>query len=207
MTIKNNYWFTMLELVIVITMLSILWTFWFINYSENEINEYFDQYEEQVVSRVDNLYKKTLIWINWYYDNNWITEPDYIKLYCNQNDKTFYWYICDNTNTTSPNFNNCKQIDFPTLSNIKYWGVLSWYTKKIIEIDNCRYLDSWGNQYNNWSFYITINTKFPNWKVETFKENPLNTIDNILDDIVVDNVKVKVKDWSIVREFYPLDFN
>ena len=166
---KNyNKGFTIIELIIVITILSILGTVWFYNLSNIEVENYLNQYEEQTITRVDNLYKKSLIWINWYYSNNWVENTNYIKLYCNQNNKTFLAYICDNINPTSPNFNNCKQIDFPTLSNIRYWWMLSKYTKKSIEINNCMYKDTWWIDYNIWSFYITISTIFPNWKIETY---------------------------------------
>jgi hypothetical protein len=39
-----------------------------------------------------------------------------------------------------------------------------------------------------------------------FKENNLNTIDNELDDIEVNNVKINVKHESNVVEFFPLNF-
>lgn len=205
--IINNKGFTIIELVIVITIISILWTIWFYNYSNIEIENYLREYEEQSINRVSNLYKKSLIWINWYYNNNWVTDTSYIKLYCNQNDKTFLAYICDDSNSVSPAFNNCKQIDFPTLENIKYWWYLSKYTKKNITINNCLYIDEWWSNYNVWSYYITISTVFPNWKIETYKENWSNTIDNIDDDTIVDNVKINVKEGITVKDFHPLNLN
>jgi len=203
----RNKWFTLMEIIIVITILSILSTVWVYNLWSWNTEQYLQEYKDKVETRVDTLYKKGLIWINWYYNNNGETEAEYIKLYCNQNDKTFLAYICDSSNITTPNFNNCKQIDFPTLTNIEYWWVLSKYTKETIEIENCRYIDIWGSSYTNWSFYLTISTIFPNWKIEAYKENMAWTIDNINDDTAVDNVMIKVKEGVVVKEIYPISFN
>jgi len=202
----NKNWFTLIELIVVITILSILWSFSIIKYSDNEVENYLAEYKNQVVNRIDNLYKKALIGINWHYENKWITDTDYLKFYCDETNKTFYAYICDEINSFTPEFNNCKQIDFPTLNNIEYWNILSRYTKKDIEFNHCMYLDEWNNYYSNWSFYITVFTKFPNWSLQTYKESPTNSKNNLNDDTIVKNVKINVKHFSIVKEFYPIYF-
>ncbi len=199
-------WFTLTELIIVITVLSIIWSFGYLKYGNNEVENYLSEYKSQIIQRVDDLYKKSLISINWHYNNNWVTDVKYLKLYCDEVNKTFYAYACDKTNSTSPDFNNCKQIDFPTLDNIRYWNILSTYTKKDIDINHCMYIDQWWSIFNNWSFYITINTWFPNWEIETYKENATNSKDNELDDTIVDNVKINIKHEAIVKEFYPIYF-
>jgi len=199
-------WFTLIELIIVMTILSIIWSFSYLKFWNNEVENYLSEYQSQVISRIEDLYKKVLIWINWHYNNKWIVDVEYIKLYCDEINKTFHAYVCDNSNNKSPEFNNCKQVDFPTLSNIEYGTFLSKYTKNNIRINHCMYLEEWTNLYSNWSFYIKINTIFPNWKIIAYKENPSNTKENESDDTKIDNIKINVKNWTIVKEFFPIYF-
>jgi len=206
MKYQKNWWFTLIELIVVITILSILGSVSYLKFWSNGVEDYLTEYKSQVINRIDDLYKKSLIWINWHYNNSWVLDVDYIKLYCDEINKTFFAYVCDKTNPTSPSFNNCKQIDFPTLQNLKYWTFLSTYTKSNVKINHCMFLDKNTSLYNNWSFYITVYTSFPNWKIETYKENTLNTQDNEKDDTIVDNVKINVKEGIVVKEFFPLYF-
>lgn len=183
------------------TILSILWTVWFSQFQWNDVEEHFEQYENKVLERVDELYKKALIWVNWRYSNNTVNEVDYINLYCDNSTKTFKAYICDDVNADLPLFNNCKEIDFPTLENIKYGTFLSTYRKVNTSINECMYKDIWSNIYTNATFYIKISTNFPNGKTEIFwyKGSP-----NIYER--VSSWKINLKEGRIIKEVFPLTF-
>lgn len=137
---KQIRWFTLLELIIVITIVMIILSFWFINISNylwnddtlrniEEINN--NIINERIFSNFNN--SKNVIYfsnsINWFYyvynDNYWYNNDFYIKSWSILNDYTLEFYLSSDT-ILSKNLNLIidnwfeiisKNIDFDSLWN------------------------------------------------------------------------------------------
>jgi hypothetical protein len=138
--------------------------------------------------RFNELYDKSLIWVNWYYSNNWVTKPDYLKIYCDNVTKTIKAYICDSTNSIDDaTFRNCIQIDYPDFNFL----TLDWKTSdysSMYAINSCIYRQgAWA--YTNGSFYAKMNLNFP-YGTKLYWENAGYTKANEADDFEVDDVKL-----------------
>lgn len=191
---KLKKWFTLIELVVSITIISIISLTWYNIFKTNEDLNISNSYINEVINRINELQSKSLIWINWYYNNKWVTKPEFIKVYCKNDTKSFNAYICDNKNIPDISQWDCSQIDFPSFSNLK----IDWYFKNISDynIKKCEVNNLWS--YIEWSFYIKINLNFPYWKIEYYNDNW--TIDNYNDDVIIENWKIHF--WNNIQYYF-----
>jgi len=191
--IKLKKWFTLIELIFTLTIVSIISTIGFNQFKINNQVKISNSYISEVKLRIDDLQRKSLLWINWYYENKWVTKPDYIKIYCDNQIHTFNAYICDSTNLVESGLWNCNQVDFPSFNFLK----IDWFHKKIGDywIKKCQVKNIWS--YSDWWFYIKISLNFPYWKTEYYSDS--GTKDNLWDDIIIENGKIIF--WNSVNDF------
>lgn len=194
--------FTLIELVVIITILSILSAIGFNSIREDPSEKYLNSFQDWVQQRSKELFQKALVSYNWNYSNNWVTKASYIELNCNNNLWKIEAFICDDTNSKVPLHNNCIQIDFPNFTSHRHWTFLSrkstWYSLECISLrDN-------NSVWEVDDYYIQISTKFPYWEIKAFKDDVNNTPGIRTDDIRIHMWKVRVKKGDQLREFYPI---
>lgn len=199
--IKVKIWFTLIEIIVTITILSIVTIYWYnwIFKDSDQRKEILDIFEENNLSRFNELYDKSLIWVNWHYNNNGVKKADYIKVYCDNTTKKIKAYICDNKNSiVDVTFKNCIQIDYPDFNNLKFnWRI--WDLSDEYSISNCWYRDV-NNVFSNWNVYAKILLNFPYW-IKVYWENLLNTKADENDDFEVNTLNIMAK-----KDIFTVDF-
>lgn len=195
----KHKWFTLVELIVVMTMLSILWASGYFLLNWNTREKQFRQYQTNVQERTKDLYQKALIGNNWYYSNYWINESSHIKITCNNDLKTLEAYICDEINII---WTNCIPLDFPQLESTKF-GVFLNTLNWVNEINECIVMDINSDIFTPSTYNIEISTVFPNGNITAYKPDNVEP-NNPLLYIPIAEAKVKLKEDWIVSEFYPI---
>jgi len=109
--IINKFWFTLVELVVVMTILAILWTVWFIVFTwhlswvrdANRTSQIISMYDWLEAFRISNTLPEpensvevklnwTLIWYQWYIWKTILSNIKYSKAWLDPKDNTYFTY-------------------------------------------------------------------------------------------------------------------
>lgn len=161
----DNKWFSLIEIIITIGIIAILWS-GIILFNKDDKTD-LNNFHKSIENRLSELNYKAQIWVNFYYSNSWITQPDYIKITCNNENKKLEWFICDNTN-------GCLSISFPSPDNF-YWN--NYESSFNWEMVCKKVLRNWTKENNNFIYNINLNFPYNSY----FENDEIHSLEIILD--------------------------
>lgn len=191
MKITNKKWYSIIELLVVITLISILSTLTFSFIKTDSDKDLINKYYSDISYRVKEIYDKVLLW-------QWISEKlKYIKISCNTWDNDFFAYNC--YSDLSWNI-ECKQIFFP--NSYKSWNKINSNWNKKWFLKSCWYNDVSWNRHILPNFYYYIDTNFPYkvYKKLNDDENTINYNNNIDSSLNIDKFFIEIQNNDLIYE-------
>jgi hypothetical protein len=148
-SVISKKWFTLIEIIVVITVMTILSSVWIVAINYVSDDDLIKTYNDDVQDRAQELYSKSVI-------SKWLPVwTKFVKLVCNSTTtpKNFFAYTCDSSNV-------CTQVFFPISNSswVNYDSIESrrWWLSKCAS-------KKWATETIQPKIFEYIQTEFPYW--------------------------------------------
>lgn len=177
----NKKWFTMVELIIVICLISIMAIYGF-PFARSLLSVSPSDYTNTAVSRFDDLRLKAMLWVEF---PNSASGATYISLQCVPGSDSPAVYSCIDSSS-------CTRIAFPRPRDAS--SSFLWNSDSSATVQSCSVLTSTGWSQSNWE--VRISTIFPPGKLSSFT----------MSGVTVSSTKASIKVWESIGDYIPFLF-